>query len=251
MPKDDELKPRYQFKPKKDEPVVSGVKKVLEERRETGSKAAASQASKTDPRREDKKSPSFLDSLTHIPEQLLDAEAKMMSQVQQSQSLQAKDLEKKLEDANKKADDYLDRLKYLQAEFDNFRKRTEREKLESGKYAGEGVMKDILPFLDEFEISISAIKDEKTKEGFLMLQKNLFKILQCRGLEKIEAMDKKFDPYLHEVVMMQPSDKAEGIILMEVQKGYKINGRVLRYSKVVVSAGSQPKAEKPVKEGEI
>jgi molecular chaperone GrpE len=99
-------------------------------------------------------------------------------------------------------------------------------------------MKSLLTVLDEFEISILAIKDEKMKESFVLMQKNLLKILQSRGLEKIDALDKKFDPYFHEVVMMQPSDKLEGTVLFEVQKGYKLNGKVLRYSKVVVSAGT-------------
>jgi len=193
--------------------------------------------------------PTILDTLTHIPEQLLDAEAKMMQQVQ-TQMQPDKGLEKELERARKLAEDRLEQIKYLQSDFENYRKRTEKERGEFAKCAGEGVVKDLLPFLDELEIAISAVQDQKMKESFEMLQKNFLKILQSRGLEKIESMGKKLDPYYHEVVMAQPSDKEEGTIIMEVQKGYKISGRVLRAAKVVVSAGSPSNEEKQLKEGE-
>jgi molecular chaperone GrpE len=237
MPRDEERKLKNLYKQKNDEPEITGVKKVLEARRAAGSKKTEESLPK-EPGKQEKKSPSILDTLTHIPEQLLDAESRMMSQVQPN-----KDLEKRLEEANKRADNYLDQLRYLQADFDNYRKRTDRERQEFVKFASEGLMKDILTFLDEFELSISAVKDEKMKESFTLLQKNLTKILQNRGLEKIDALGKSLDPYFHEVLVMQLSDKAEGTILMEVQKGYKLNGRVIRYSKVVVSAGNQKKGK--------
>lgn len=153
-----------------------------------------------------------------------------------------RDLEKELSEALKKSEEHLTRLKYLQAEFDNYRKFSEKEKKEFERFANEGLVKDLLTFIDELEEAISSIKDEDLKEGFIILQSNLLKNLQKHGLEKIEALGKKSDPYLHEVILAQESDKEEGIILQELQKGYRLNGKVLRHTKVVVSSGSNKKS---------
>ena len=159
-----------------------------------------------------------------------------------------RDLEKELLEKKEKSEEYLTRLKYLQAEFDNYRKFSEKEKREFEKFANEGLVKDLLSYLDEFEEAINSLQEGKLKGGFIILQSNLLKTLQKHGLEKIEAAGKKLDPYLHEVILAQESDKEEGIILQELQKGYRLNGKVLRHSKVVVS---KPKDKSDMSQKEV
>ncbi|MBN2095698.1 MAG: nucleotide exchange factor GrpE [Candidatus Aenigmarchaeota archaeon] len=147
----------------------------------------------------------------------------------------ARDLEKELKQAKEREEETLTKLKYLQAEFDNYRKHYDKERLEFVKFANVGLVGDLLTVLDEFERAIEAIGDEETRKGMALLQGNLLKVLKKHGLERIEAAGHKFDPYFHEVMLMQESEGDEGLVLSELQKGYKLNGKVIRSSKVVVS----------------
>lgn len=142
---------------------------------------------------------------------------------------EALDKEKELAEAEKLADERLDDLKYLQADFDNYRKKFEKEKEAIIQLANENLASELLAVLDDFE---SAVKNDN---GLEMLYKKFLKILGRYGLEEIQALGKMFDPNFHEAVSREKSDKGEGMILEELQKGYVFNGKVLRPSKVKIS----------------
>ena len=127
-------------------------------------------------------------------------------------------------------------LQRTQAEFENFKKRVDKDKAEFVKYAKAEIIQKILPTLDTFEIALKSTSDkEKFVKGIEMVYAQLFSLLEAEGLKKIEADGKKFDPYLHEVMLKEKSDKEDGIILEEIQKGYMLNDKVLRHTKVKVS----------------
>jgi len=142
-------------------------------------------------------------------------------------------------------------LQRTQAEFENYKKRVDKEKAEFVKYSKAELIQKILPTIDTFEIALkgnekikifSSIKstpyflhNEKFVKGMEMVYAQLISLLHAEGLKPIEALDKKFDPYLHEIMLKEKSDKDDGIVLEELQKGYMLNDKVLRHSKVKVS----------------
>jgi len=148
-------------------------------------------------------------------------------------NLKFKKLEKELEEKAKLAEDRLNQLKYLQADFDNYRKKFEREKEDIIRLANENLIKELIIILDDFERSLNEVKDEKLKTGLFLIYKNLFKLLEKHGLKQIEALGKRFDHNFHEVLLKESSDK-EGIILEEFQKGYILKSKVIRTSKVKI-----------------
>ncbi len=146
-----------------------------------------------------------------------------------------KELIEKLNEKTKLAETYLEQLKYLQADFDNYKKKLMNEREEFVSQANENLIKELLGVLDDFERSLVLIKNEDDLRGVELVYKNFLKILESFGLKKIEAEGKKFDPYYHEILLKEKSDKEEGVILEEFQKGYLLNGKVIRHSKVKVS----------------
>lgn len=146
------------------------------------------------------------------------------------------ELKKQLEEKNQKIEELTDTLKRLQAEFENFRKRVERERVEFIKFAHADIIAKMLPVLDSFELALKNTHDkEKLVEGVKMIYAQLYSILEAEGLKPVKAAGEKFDPYKHEVLMKEVSDKPEETILEEFQKGYMLNDRVIRHSKVKVS----------------
>ena len=145
-------------------------------------------------------------------------------------------LKKEIEQKNQKIEELTDTLKRLQAEFENFKKRIDKEKIEFVKYAHADVIAQMLPVLDSFEIALKNTNDkEKFVEGIKIIYAQIYSVLESEGLKPIKATGEKFDPYKHEVLMKEESDKPEDTILEEFQKGYMLNDRVLRHSKVKVS----------------
>ena len=145
-------------------------------------------------------------------------------------------LKKELEEKNQKIEELTDTLKRLQAEFENYKKWNAKEKTEFVKYAHADIIEKMLPVLDSFEIALKSTSDgEKFTEGMKMIYAQLYSMLEALGLKPIKAAGEKFDPYRHEVLMKEESDKPEDTILEEFQKGYMLNDRVLRHSKVKVS----------------
>ena len=149
-------------------------------------------------------------------------------------------LRKELEQKNKTVEELTDTLKRLQAEFDNYRKRIDKEKTEFRKYAHAEIIAGILPIIDSFEIALkNAADSEKFIDGIKLIYAQIYSMLESQGLRPIKTDGEKFDPYKHEVLMKEESDKPEGTILEEFQKGYMLNDKVLRFSKVKISADNK------------
>jgi molecular chaperone GrpE len=148
------------------------------------------------------------------------------------------DLESRLTDAEAKRDEYLSDLQRLAADFDNYRKRVARDQEQLVARAHEGLVKELLPVLDDLERALGAaeVHDEATVvEGVRLVQRALADQLAREGLEEIAA-DGAFDPHVHEALLSQPGEGAEpGTVLQVVQKGYRLGDRVLRPARVVVA----------------
>lgn len=146
-------------------------------------------------------------------------------------------LRKEIEERDEKLEKNIDTLKRLQAEFDNYSKRVEKENNDFRKYVKSELIKKLLPTLDSFEIALRNHQDkEKFMKGIEMIYAQLFQVLEDEGLRKIDSLGKKLDPFFHEVLMTEhDSKKEEDIITEELQKGYMLSDKVLRYSKVKVN----------------
>lgn len=124
-----------------------------------------------------------------------------------------------------------DRALRLQADSENYRKQLDREREEFVRYSNEKIITEMLDIVDNFERAIQNSHDP----GVKMIYKQFFKLLEDHGLKPIDALGKKFDPYYHEAFLQEESDKPEGTIIEELQKGYMLNQRVIRHSKVKVA----------------
>jgi len=133
-----------------------------------------------------------------------------------------------------KIDELVNDLKRLQADFQNHCKRVEQEKKEFIEYASSGVLCKILTIVDELEIAIHNMKNTEDQKGTHMILNKMKKILAEEGVTEIACKGQKFDPYRHEVILYEDG-KEDGIILDEIQKGYQIKQKILRYPKVKVS----------------
>ena len=130
-----------------------------------------------------------------------------------------------------------DRLLRLQAEFDNFRKRTERERMEFAEYAGEQTVKALLPILDDFERALKAasVNDEFAR-GVELIYNRLLDALKKQGLEPIAAEGAAFDPHQHEAIgRLETTEHQDNTVVQEYQRGYNYKGRLLRPSMVQVA----------------
>lgn len=146
-------------------------------------------------------------------------------------------LQKKSEEVEKEKKEYL----FLMAEFDNFRKRTVRERADLIKSASEKVLAGLLPIVDDFERGLDATRDaenaEAVREGMQLIYNKLIKYLADNGVKAIESTGADFDTELHEAVAMVPADDTtpKGKVKDTVSKGYTLNDKVLRHAKVVVA----------------
>ena len=155
--------------------------------------------------------------------------------LQDSKNLE-KGIEKSETSQKEKINELTDTLQRLQAEFENYKKRIDKEKEDFVKYAKHEVIAKILPILDSFELALKNCKiDKDALKGFELIFSQLYSTLEAEGLRPIEAFGKKFDPYKHEVLMQEVSDKEEDLVLEELQKGYMLNEKVLRHTKVKVA----------------
>ena len=137
-------------------------------------------------------------------------------------------------------DGALDKYLRQQAEFENAKKRLEKEKIDFLKYANETFLVDFLPILDSLEIAEKHIEEAKdfdaVKGGVRMIQEQIQKFLKEMGVERVKALDEKFDPHIHEALeVVEAGDKDEGFIVEELKPGYKLNGRLLRPASVKIS----------------
>lgn len=144
--------------------------------------------------------------------------------------------------APKEENEFKAKYYYLAAEFENARKRFEREKENLLKYGSEKILSGLVGVLDNFDLTTSALQndeDEKIQniaKGIAMVRNQFLDILKNNGMTTVESIGKKFDPNFHEAVAQAPApEKEDQEILTEYQKGYLLNGRLLRAAKVVVA----------------
>jgi len=154
-----------------------------------------------------------------------------------------------------KADENWDRLLRTTADFENFKKRAAREKIESAQYASSSLLQKLLPVLDNLDMALAAAQNAASKggleagdgklaslqSGVLMIQQQLKGALTEAGLEEIDATGKPFDPNFHEAISQQDSaETPEGNVLQQVRKGYKFKDRLLRPATVIVARKPAP-----------
>jgi len=146
----------------------------------------------------------------------------------------------KVTELEERLGDLTDKHLRLQAEFDNFRKRTIKEKADLIKSGGESVLIGILPIVDDFERAIQSLKevpeDDPGKKGTLLIYSKLRDLLKQNNVKEIEALEQDFDVDHHEALtkIPAPEEKLKGKVVDVIQKGYVLNDKVIRYAKVVV-----------------
>ena len=149
--------------------------------------------------------------------------------IQNSESKDLFELKKRLEEAQNLAEERLDQLKRCRADLDNTLKIAAREREEHARYASEKLVSKLLCVLDSLE------QASKHDEGCRVLYNQLLDVLKGEGLEPIIALGQKFDPYKHEALMQVKSDELdEDYVAQEIQRGYTLNSKVIRFSKVAV-----------------
>ena len=166
--------------------------------------------------------------------------------VKKAEEMTKQELLKKLTDTREEAEKNYDLYTRTYAEMENIKKRGIKEREELAKYANESIIKEILPVIDNLDKAIShAQNDENSSalvEGLELTRDGLMKALEKAGLKEVEALGKPFDPNFHESVSQQIDDTvAPGHVIMELQKGYLLNGRLMRPSMVVISQGKATK----------
>jgi len=140
-----------------------------------------------------------------------------------------------------KADDYWDRLLRMTADLDNYKKRAARERQDAIKLANEGLLQKLIPVADTFDMAIAATRSanvsvDSLQAGFNMIYSQFKAALADAGLEEIDALNKPFDPNVHEAVAEQENTGApEGQVVQQTRKGYKLREKMLRPASVVVS----------------
>ena len=139
-------------------------------------------------------------------------------------------------------DDYRDRLLRATAEFDNYRKRVERERRELSEFAANEIVKDLLPLLDDFERALAAApgsdgSQASYRAGIELIHRQLVDLLRRRGVTPVEALGLDFDPHVHQAVATEVSDAhRDGEVVEEMRRGYKIGDRLLRPAMVKVAS---------------
>lgn len=147
----------------------------------------------------------------------------------------------KLKEEAAKAGEYWDRILRLQAEFDNTRKRLEKDKQDFVKFANEGIISELLNILDDLERAVDLAQSKHQDlaaflKGVEMILAHLYEMLKEHGIKPIEAQGKIFDPHYHEALMQtENKELPEHTVVEELQKGYLLNDRVIRTAKVKVS----------------
>lgn len=177
-------------------------------------------------------------------------------------SAQLTELQQQIEALKKEKEEIFGKLQRLSADYANFQKRVPKQIADSVTYEKEKLIKSLLPTLDNFEHTLKSTSTtdniEAVVKGIRIVHDHMLDTLKSHGIEQMSVCGQIFDPSSHEVLMHRSeADKKDNIILEEFQKGYKLNGRVIRPSKVIInkltppSAEQQPeKTETPLKTGE-
>jgi molecular chaperone GrpE len=146
---------------------------------------------------------------------------------------------------DQRAEELMNDLKRMAADFANYRKRNEAERTEFAKFAKSDLISKILDVLDGFDRALATIPDELKGtpwvEGMWLLERKLPGVLEAEGLRPVESLGLPFDPYQHEAVAHIPSDQPEGTVIEEHQKAYRLHDKIIRPALVTVSSGSEGK----------
>jgi molecular chaperone GrpE len=162
------------------------------------------------------------------------------------QAVSAEDTE--LEALRNENEELIDTLQRLQADFDNYRKRAARDQESLVARAGERIVKELLPVLDDLERALEAVESHEEAEledGVKLVHRQLEQLLEKEGLALVET-DGQFDPHVHEALLTQPSDADEGSVIEVLQKGYRLGDRVLRPARVVVAGPREEPSGDPL-----
>jgi molecular chaperone GrpE len=165
---------------------------------------------------------------------------------QAEQAVSAEDTE--LEALRNENEELIDTLQRLQADFDNYRKRAARDQESLVARAGERIVKELLPILDDLERALEAVEsheEAKLEDGVQLVYRQLEQLLEKEGLALVET-DGQFDPHVHEALLTQPSDADEGSVIEVLQKGYRLGDRVLRPARVVVAGPKEEPSGDPL-----
>jgi molecular chaperone GrpE len=169
-------------------------------------------------------------------------------------SPQNKGLKEELAQKEKEAKDNYDKYLRAVADLDNYKKRAIKEKADIIKYGKEDVIKDILPFMDSMDRALEHADNSDAqafKEGIKLIQEQLLSCLKKHGVEKIDSIGLDFDPNFHEAMMQVESrEHPENKVVNEIQKGYLLNGRLLRPSKVCICKKTNNVCEQKADNGE-
>ena len=158
----------------------------------------------------------------------------------EKKSIKSEELHEQIENLQKEKDELFEKLQRVSADYANYQKRIPKQLSDSITYQKEQLIKTLLPILDNFEHTLqnahSAGNVEDVVKGVRIVYDQMLDILKSHEVEQLQAAGEKFDPSMHEAMMQRPEpDKEEGIVLEVFQKGYKLNGRILRPSKVIVN----------------
>ncbi|WP_246281069.1 nucleotide exchange factor GrpE [Saccharibacillus qingshengii] len=162
------------------------------------------------------------------------------AQAEAGEVISVEELQERVQALTAQSEEYMQRLARSQADFDNFRKRTIREKEELGKYASSKLISELVPVIDNFSRALDTTPEGENAESFVkgvkMIYRQFENVLQAEGLTAMETVGQPFNPEFHQAVMTVESDEfEEGIVVEELQKGYMLKDKVLRPAMVKVS----------------
>ncbi|MAY06313.1 MAG: nucleotide exchange factor GrpE [Verrucomicrobiales bacterium] len=147
-----------------------------------------------------------------------------------------------LNEAQQQIDELNERVVRLTADYDNYRKRAQRDKIEARQFANQGILEKLLPVLDNFEMAIIAVKDAdpSVRDGVQMIYDQLLGVLKTEGVEPVDAVGQQFDPNMHEAISQEESDEVEeGEVISQIQRGFILNNRLVRPARVVVAKAAE------------
>jgi len=143
--------------------------------------------------------------------------------------------DKLIKELNHKTKELSNSLQHLQAEFENYKKRIDKENENFIKYSSQNLIIKLLPIIDSFESALKNHQDEnKFLEGMKLVFSQFYSTLEKEGLKQINPLNEKFDPYKHEVMMHEKSDNLDNTITEVLQKGYILNDKIIRHAKVKI-----------------
>lgn len=173
------------------------------------------------------------------PDEGLTNENEVDPEVADKENINIGELEKALAEEKERAESHLANWQRAQADFINYKRRSEQEKEEISKFANSALMLNLLSFLDDLERAFASIPPNLDKlswvDGIRLIERKLQASLEAQGLSPIKAVGEPFDPHLHEAIRQEKGK--EGIVIEEAQKGYKLHDRIIRPSRVVVGNG--------------